>query len=240
MAPLVEQSAESLIDASELSFDDSKDDLLDEPTTGQVYKRRSSNVKKVSSRRSHSMGGEKFVATATVSFHPNGHTEAEAMVETPQLREMVKRRRESREKQQQQMYKPSAPTLAGTNITPIMTQGVQRSHSKVGSAVNRPHKFQKKKKIGTQTCNPCGKRIKFQKEHLVCQDCGLACHLECKLDVGTSCLRAVTRTPTNKGGNFLADYAPLEPPMIPAIVEATIEVLRKKVNTLNQSIVLLQ
>ena len=46
MGPLVEQSAESLVDASELSYDDSRDDILDGSRlrSGQIYKRRSSNV----------------------------------------------------------------------------------------------------------------------------------------------------------------------------------------------------
>ena len=46
MAPLVEQSAESLVDASELSYDDSRDDILDGSRlrSGQMYKRRSSNA----------------------------------------------------------------------------------------------------------------------------------------------------------------------------------------------------
>ena len=94
MAPLVEQSAESLIDASELSFDDSREDILDGSKLrsggGQVYKRRSSNTRRTGGRRSHSMGTEKLIATATISLHPNGHAEAEAMVETPQLREIVR------------------------------------------------------------------------------------------------------------------------------------------------------
>ena len=36
------------------------------------------------------MGADKIIAKATVSMHPNGLTEAEAIIETPQLREIVR------------------------------------------------------------------------------------------------------------------------------------------------------
>lgn len=89
MAPLVEQSAESLLDASELSYDDcSMDDILEGSRlkTGQVHKRRSSTnaaVNRQKSRRSHSLcGGDKIVATTTVTVNPSGQTHAKAVLES--------------------------------------------------------------------------------------------------------------------------------------------------------------
>jgi len=72
MTPLVEQSQESIIDASELDFDDdSRDGLLDGSRlrSGQVHNgRRSSNgPQRRKSRRSHSMGGDKIIATTTLT-----------------------------------------------------------------------------------------------------------------------------------------------------------------------------
>lgn len=212
MGALIEQSAESLLDASELSFDDSREDILEAPScAGQVQKRRSS-IKKT--RRSHSMGGDKLVATASVTLRANGHAECDAkIIETPQLKELVKRKRESRE----------------YHKTPIMTPGVHRTTSNAGSVPHRPHRFQTKKKFGSTNCDVCQQRIKFQKEHYVCSDCGLACHLDCKRDIATSCiLRGMTRTPTNKGGHYLADFAPIVPPMIPPTVEICIEEINKR------------
>ena len=80
MPPLAEQSAESLLDPSELSFEESFDAL-------ENSKRRTSNKqqqqRRSKSRRSHSMGQpEKIIATTTVTMHPNGHTHAQAVVES--------------------------------------------------------------------------------------------------------------------------------------------------------------
>ena len=41
-------------------------------------------------------------------------------------------------------------------------------------------------------------------------------------------MRGLTRTPTNKNGNFLADFAPLEPPMIPSLIEVCIEEVNRR------------
>ena len=101
MGPLVEQEQESLMDASELSFDDSRDDMLDGSrlrNNGQVYKRRSSNQRQSRSRarRSHSMAGDKIITTTTVTVDQNGHTHAKAILESQaatfgELQEKVKK-----------------------------------------------------------------------------------------------------------------------------------------------------
>ena len=81
-------------------LNDFRDDILDGSKlhTGHMEKRRSSNIRKTATRRSHSMGADKIiggaatVATATVSLFPNGMIDAEARVETPhkkELKEMV-------------------------------------------------------------------------------------------------------------------------------------------------------
>jgi len=250
LEPLVETSAQSLCDASDLSFDDdSRDDILDGSKlhTGHIEKRRSSNIRKTATRRSHSMGADKIigaatVATATVSLFPNGMIDAEARIETPhkkELKEMVKRRRESREQ-----YKASAPPMdPPVSTTPAYTPGgvartysnatpasVQRTTSNAGSMPHRPHKFQDKKMYGNrEKCGPCEKKIRIAKSYLRCQDCGLACHPECKKDVAVSCIRGITRTPNNKSGNFLADFVKdLERPMVPAVIGFCLEEIKER------------
>ena len=53
--------------------------------------------------------------------------------------------------------------------------------------------------------------------------------MECKLELATPCLRGgITRTPTNKGGNYLADYAPVARPMVPALLEFCMEEVIKR------------
>ena len=83
----------------------------------------------------------------------------------------------------------------------------------------RQHNFVQKKNLsGKDKCAPCDKKLKFGKSCLKCQDCGVACHPECKLDVPLPCIRGVNRTPTNKQGNFLANYTPMEHPMVPPLL----------------------
>ena len=93
----------------------------------------------------------------------------------------VKRRRESREREQ---YKASAPPMEPqVSTTPAYTPGgvartysnatpasVQRTNSNAGSMPHRPHKFQDKKMYGNrEKCGPCEKKIRIAKSYLRCQ-----------------------------------------------------------------------
>ena len=94
----------------------------------------------------------------------------------------VKRRRESREREQ---YKASAPPMdPPVSTTPAYTPGgvartysnatplssVQRTNSNAGSMPHRPHKFQDKKMYGNrEKCGPCEKKIRIAKSYLRCQ-----------------------------------------------------------------------
>ncbi len=74
--------------------------------------------------------------------------------------------------------------------------------------------------VVVERCSPCGKRIKFGKSVLKCRDCAAVCHIECKHDVPMPCVANATRTPNAKlNGCYLADFTPLEPPMIPALLD---------------------
>jgi Rac GTPase-activating protein 1 len=60
----------------------------------------------------------------------------------------------------------------------------------------RPHAFCQKTVIKPETCEPCGRRIKFSKLALKCRDCKATCHPECKDKVPLPCVN--TGTPSNK------------------------------------------
>jgi len=85
-----------------------------------------------------------------------------------------------------------------------------------------------KKNFGRETCAPCDGKIKFGKECWKCQDCGIVCHRECKANAPLPCIRGITRTPTNKGGVFLADYAPVEAPMVPPLLQVCVEEINRR------------
>ncbi|XP_071946016.1 rac GTPase-activating protein 1-like [Antedon mediterranea] len=81
----------------------------------------------------------------------------------------------------------------------------------------RPHTFVTKTVIKPESCNPCGKRIKFGKYALKCKDCRAVCHPDCKDMVALPCVPAAS-TPGKKLSNALSDYVPTSSPLVPAIV----------------------
>ena len=110
------------------------------------------------------------------------------------------------------------PVLAPAPATP--NTAVKRTFSNASAvANNRPHSFQKKSGLMAERCNPCGKRVKFGKTVYKCRDCGVTAHEQCMKDVPLPCLAGGSRTPQNKAtGSYLADFTPIEAPMIPALL----------------------
>ncbi|XP_071192630.1 rac GTPase-activating protein 1-like isoform X1 [Salvelinus alpinus] len=89
--------------------------------------------------------------------------------------------------------------------------------AKVGA---RKHEFLAKTVIRSEFCVPCGRKTKFGKLYLRCQDCRLVAHPECRdrctlpcIPISTGSTPIRTREPSS-----LADYAPSSSPMIPALV----------------------
>lgn len=71
-----------------------------------------------------------------------------------------------------------------------------RTLSSGGPMAMRPHAFCQKTVIKPETCEPCGKRIKFSKPAYKCRDCRATCHPECKDKVPLPCV--VSGTPISK------------------------------------------
>ncbi|XP_060086186.1 rac GTPase-activating protein 1-like [Ylistrum balloti] len=95
-----------------------------------------------------------------------------------------------------------------------------RKASSAGRGLNRIHFFISKTVIKPETCAPCGKRIRFGKLAMKCKDCKATCHPDCKDNLPLPCVPCCPSTPgtTKMSGGLLNDYAPIDPPMIPAIV----------------------
>lgn len=94
-----------------------------------------------------------------------------------------------------------------------------KHYGSVGKSLNRMHFFQKKTVIKSETCNPCGKKVRFGLTVLKCRDCKAVSHPECKDLVPIPCIPS-TNTPIGSklSEGCLTDYAPLDPPYIPALV----------------------
>ncbi|KAL9913054.1 rac GTPase-activating protein 1-like [Glossina fuscipes fuscipes] len=94
-------------------------------------------------------------------------------------------------------------------ITPVITPSTT-------GTLKRGHNFARKKFIKPEICINCQKRIRFNMDGLRCRDCPVRCHINCRPHLTICC---VPGTPTNKGlMSHLADYAPVVPPMIPALI----------------------
>ncbi|XP_067142354.1 rac GTPase-activating protein 1-like isoform X1 [Centruroides vittatus] len=83
--------------------------------------------------------------------------------------------------------------------------------------IGKDHVFCLKLVIYPETCSPCSCHIKYYKQALKCQDCGIACHPEC-IDKVPLC-DSFSHTPSNKETmGMITDYTPLVPPMIPTLI----------------------
>uniref|UniRef100_A0A1E1XNS8 Putative gtpase-activating protein n=1 Tax=Amblyomma sculptum TaxID=1581419 RepID=A0A1E1XNS8_AMBSC len=123
----------------------------------------------------------------------------------------------------------SAPT---TPVSQRREQTITPKRSlSAGRLMSREHIFCPKTVIKSETCGPCGKRIKFYKTAYKCNRCRSVCHQECKDKVPLPCF-PTNRTPTQGGSagrhRSLSDYVPSNPPMVPALVIHCIQEVEKR------------
>jgi Rac GTPase-activating protein 1 len=113
---------------------------------------------------------------------------------------------------------PSTTTLVpSTPYTPA--NPVRRANSNTG--MNRKHRFVQKNCFKTESCGPCGKRIKFGKVCFKCSECRAVCHPDCRERVPLPCVPtgSAQKTPSKAGlGRILADFTPYTSPMVPALI----------------------
>uniref|UniRef100_A0A3Q2XXJ0 Rac GTPase-activating protein 1-like n=1 Tax=Hippocampus comes TaxID=109280 RepID=A0A3Q2XXJ0_HIPCM len=74
------------------------------------------------------------------------------------------------------------------------------------------------KVIKSEFCAPCGRRTKFGKMYLRCQDCRIVTHPECRDCCPLPCNPVSISTPIRTAESTLADFAPTTSPKIPALV----------------------
>ncbi|XP_062577403.1 rac GTPase-activating protein 1-like isoform X1 [Saccostrea cucullata] len=103
--------------------------------------------------------------------------------------------------------------------TPSETPQLRKANS-ASKGLNRVHVFMSKTVIKPESCVPCGKRIRFGKLAMKCKDCRSTCHPDCKDNLPLPCIPLAPGTPGGHKliGGIISDYAPLERPMIPALV----------------------
>ncbi|KAM4613280.1 rac GTPase-activating protein 1-like [Polymixia lowei] len=104
-----------------------------------------------------------------------------------------------------------APSTAATDAPPPLKPPRANGGGK-------KHQFIPKTVIRSEFCVPCGRRTKFGKMYLRCQDCRVVTHPECRDRCPLPCNPAVVSTPIRNTETTLADFAPCTSPMIPALV----------------------
>uniref|UniRef100_A0A3P8ZX25 Rac GTPase-activating protein 1 n=1 Tax=Esox lucius TaxID=8010 RepID=A0A3P8ZX25_ESOLU len=94
-----------------------------------------------------------------------------------------------------------------------------RSHcpAKVGA---RKHEFLGRTVIKSESCVPCGRKTKFGKLYLRCQNCRLVAHPECRDRCPLPCNPLLTGSSPARGKepSSLVDFAPITAPMVPDLV----------------------
>jgi len=248
--PVVDESVESLLDASDLSFEDTREDIMEgsrhhryprrstHNTSRQQRRvsRRSSFAKRKSHEGNNANGQGNNILGNVVSSGVGNLVSVMAGMDQDRVLDLKEKVRRSRLQAEQQLRIDEETTTDSDAAAadPMRTPKVRITHVDTtpatvkrtfsnASAVagNRPHSWQKETgilKVGV--CNPCGKKFKFGKPAYKCRDCRVCAHEQCKKDVPLPCISAAgSRTPQNKAcANYLADYTPIEAPMIPSIV----------------------
>lgn len=231
----IEESA-SLLSPSDISYDKTEDDLdaSYQLRSGQKYKRRPSapplededtppdkkhrQASPPRKRRSkkHRRSRSAVITTTSVTVQ-DGHVEAQAEIATDRRKRLQKYPSAGNLKAPDSEEERSPRGHGGIGGIGTRTPSSSSLHH-YGStkSLNRPHSFVTKTVIKPEQCVWCGKKIKFGKAAMKCKDCRATAHPECKDQVPLPCVPA-TVTPINEKGT-IADHAPADPPMIPALV----------------------
>ena len=146
----------------------------------------------------------------------------EALSDKKELKKLVMKRRESRQQLNQSLH--ATPTqitnvdmptyIPGTmptyipGATPAYIPGVMPTYIPGATPLpSRPikvHRFQEKKMIGhREKCVQCQIKIRIAKNFMKCKDCGLACHLECDINVAAPCHPCLRKIPSKRFSSSL-------------------------------------
>lgn len=210
---------------SDISFDQT-DDSLDWDSSAMRTVRLQKRQKRRSSRklpeatkaakRSRSTGrpdklNESIVAKTTITVPVNG-----GAVEAVSTIETIPYWTRSR--------KSLAPGWADTTTTESETASeapstpVREAPAKTPRGGQKKHHFIPKTVIKSECCAPCGRRTKFGKVYLRCQECRMVTHPECRERCPLPCAPQAFSTPIRNNEATLADFSPLTAPKIPALV----------------------
>ncbi|KAG7271132.1 hypothetical protein CRUP_020009 [Coryphaenoides rupestris] len=99
---------------------------------------------------------------------------------------------------------------------------------RINTAAGKKHNFVPKTVIRSELCQPCGRRTKFGKVYLRCQDCRAVTHPECRERCPLPCNPSALTTPPRTTVMTLADFAPSTSPMVPPLVVYCIKEIERR------------
>ncbi|XP_061900435.1 rac GTPase-activating protein 1-like [Entelurus aequoreus] len=157
---------------------------------------------------------ESIIAKTTITLPVNG-----GAVEAVSTVERVQYCTRSRKSVAQALPETTSIELSETN-----SEATPASHlptllkTPKAKAGGKQHQFVSKTVIKSEFCAPCGRRTKFGKIYLRCQDCRVVTHPECRDACPLPCNPVAVNTPVGTAESTLDDFAPVTSPRIPALV----------------------
>ncbi|XP_042262105.1 rac GTPase-activating protein 1-like [Thunnus maccoyii] len=226
----IDESASLLSDISYDQTDDSLDwdsSAMKTVRLRKRQKRRSSRklsevppqaVKKPrSTGRASDRMNESIVAKTTITVPING-----GAVEAVSTIETVPYRTRSRERSAALAWADTTSTNQSETTSEVPSTPVSDFPAKLrtprANEGGKTHHFVPKTVIKSEFCVPCGRRTKFGKMYLRCQDCRVVTHPECRDRCPLPCNPTAVSTPIRNTETTLADFAPVTSPKIPALV----------------------
>uniref|UniRef100_A0A3B5MIN0 Uncharacterized protein n=1 Tax=Xiphophorus couchianus TaxID=32473 RepID=A0A3B5MIN0_9TELE len=187
---------------------------------------------------------ESIVAKTTITLPASGGVEAVSTIETVPY--WTRSRRRSGEdfsfhftsSLQCDLLSMKAKSMADTTTTdhsesaseapstPVSETPVQFQTPRIKGG--KKHHFIQKTVIKSEFCAPCGRRTKFGKTYLRCQDCRTVTHPECRDNCPLPCNPSALETPVRGTESTLADFAPATSPRIPALVIYCIKEIERR------------
>ncbi|XP_043550334.1 rac GTPase-activating protein 1-like isoform X2 [Chiloscyllium plagiosum] len=234
----VDETVTSNISCSSISYDRTRDEMLDlnisavKPVTAKIRdKRRSSRVlvdrPPVAPRRSRSRSFDQLVdcvGSALGSDTMDGKAGSEGKVHRDSPRGLAchshadwNRRRLLLEDQIPEDHTVGSGHQLVTAPGPVAPSPDPFS-TPASAPKSRPHTFTSKTIIMPETCVPCGKRIRFGRMALKCRSCSIVAHPSCKERCPAICSPNFTTISVKNGEGAVGDFAPQTVPMIPSLV----------------------
>ncbi|KAM3621604.1 uncharacterized protein V6R79_013406 [Siganus canaliculatus] len=158
---------------------------------------------------------DSIVAKTTITVPMNGGTvEAVSTIETVPY--WTRSRKSAAVSLADTTTTEQSDTASEAPSTPV--PDIPQLHTPRPNRGGKKHRFTAKTVIKSEFCAPCGRRTKFGKVYLRCQDCRVVTHPECRERCPMPCNPTAVSTPMKNTETTLADFAPVTSPQIPALI----------------------